>query len=240
MNQQIPLNFPWREGLAFEDFLAGENQGLVHTLQGIFSPNTVSQDTVSQHAAREQFVYLWGQRGVGKSHLLQAVCQWASEKSMTAAYLPLAEIRDYGPSLLEGMENLAVVCMDDLQSIVGNSEWEEALFHCYNRLRDSGTVLVAAADASPQGLGIQLPDLQTRLGWGPVFHVAELNDAEKIRAMQARAQKRGFDLPHEVAEYLLRRQARDMASLFALLDRLDEASMAQHRKLTIPFVRGLI
>jgi DnaA family protein len=230
MNQQLPLNFPWREGVSFDDFLTGENQGLVLTLRA----------SVSTDAARDQFVYVWGKTGAGKSHLLQAVCQWAADNHMAAAYLPLAELAEYGPSMLEGMENLAVVCVDDLQCIAGNAQWEEALFHFYNRLRDSGTVLVAAAEASPQGLAIQLPDLRTRLGWGPVFQVAELTEAEKIRAMQQRAQQRGFDLPNEVAEFLLRRHARDMASLFALLDRLDEASMAQHRKLTIPFVRGLI
>lgn len=230
MKQQIPLHFPWREGLAFEDFLGAENQGLVHVLRA----------SIAGEAAGEQFIYIWGPAGAGKSHLLQAVCQLASETTVSAAYLPLAEVVEYGPAALEGLENLAVVCLDDLQAIAGRDEWEEALFHCYNRLRDSSTVLVVAADASPQGLGIRLPDLQTRLGWGPVFHVAELSEKEKIQAMQTRAQKRGFDLPAEVAEYLLRRQARDMTSLFALLDRLDEASMAQHRKLTIPFVRGLL
>jgi DnaA family protein len=230
MNQQLPLNFPWREGVSFADFLPGKNQGLIHSLQA----------SISSKPTREQFIYIWGNMGLGKSHLLQAVCQGAADANLPAAYLPLVELAQYGPAMLEGMEGLAVVCVDDLQAIAGETLWEEALFHFYNRLRDAGTVLVAAANASPQGLAIQLPDLRTRLGWGPVFQLQELTEAEKIRAMQQRAQQRGFDLPKEVAEYLLRRHTRDMTSLFALLDRLDEASMAQHRKLTIPFVRGLI
>ena len=100
--------------------------------------------------------------------------------------------------------------------------------------------MIVAGDIAPKALPIKLADLQSRLSWGPVFHLQELNDENKIAALQLRAKTRGFELTEEVGLFLIRRSARDMPSLFALLERLDEASLAKHRKLTIPFVRELI
>ncbi|HHH47460.1 MAG TPA: DnaA regulatory inactivator Hda [Gammaproteobacteria bacterium] len=228
VGEQLPLAYAWREGLSFNDFCGAGNAAVVQSLQqGV-------------DGSGDQFIYLWGAPGVGKSHLLQAACERAAQQGRAVAYLPLAEFAEMPVEALDGLQSLSLVCLDDVQAVVGMAHWEEALFHLYNRLRDSGAVLLAAGDASPAGLTIELPDLRSRLGWGPVFRVQEPREDEKIHALQARARARGFDLPDEVARYLIRRSPRDMASLFALLDRLDQASLAQQRRLTIPFVRNLI
>lgn len=228
VHEQLPLSFSWRHGIRLDDFVAGDHAALVHSLRDCAA------------GQGEQFVYVWGGAGAGKSHLLQATCQAAAERGVAVAYLPLAELATYGPDILEGLEALALVCVDDLQLIAGRREWEEALFHFYNRLRDTQTTLVVAGDSSPAALPVALADLRSRLAWGPVFKLSELSDAEKIAALQRRAGLRGLELPDEVAQFLIRRSPRDMASLFALLDRLDRESLAQQRRLTIPFVRQLI
>jgi DnaA family protein len=228
IKEQLPLSFGWRDNVGFENFFTGPNAALVQCLRD------------SADGRGERFLYLWGGAGSGKSHLLQAACQYAAERDATVAYLPLADIAAYGVEILEGLESLALVCVDDLQVVAGQPQWEEALFHFYNRLRAADTVLIAAGEGSPAALPLTLPDLRSRLGWGPVFQLHALDDAGKIAALQLRATARGFDLPAEVAQYLIRRSPRDMGSLFALLDRLDEASLAQQRRLTIPFVRDLI
>jgi DnaA family protein len=228
VKEQLPLGFTWRYGIRFDDFVTGTHAALLHCLR----------DCAAGHG--EQFVYLWGGEAAGKSHLLQAACQAAAERGATVAYLPLADLAAYGPEIFEGLESLALVCVDDLQTVLGRPEWEEALFHFYNRLRAAQTALVAAGDSSPAALQMGLADLRSRLAWGPVFRLDELSDAEKISALQLRAKVRGFELPNEVAQFLIRRSPRDMTSLFALLDRLDRESLAQQRRLTIPFVRTLI
>ena len=228
VKEQLPLSFNWRHGVRFDDFIAGTHEALVHCLRDCAA------------GRGEQFVYLWGGAGAGKSHLLQATCQAAAERGVAVAYLPLAELAAYGPEILEGLEALALVCVDDLQAVLGRPEWEEALFHFYNRLRAAKTTLVVAGESGPAALPVGLADLRSRLAWGPVFKLDELSDAEKITALQARAKARGLELPDDVAQFLIRRSARDMASLFALLDRLDRESLAQQRRLTIPFVRTLI
>ena len=234
VTEQIPLRFAWQDGFSFENYFSGasleNNAEAVHHLRKITSGKSVD----------EQFLFLWGFAHVGKSHLLQAACQQAADSGLTVAYLPLTEIGDLQPEMFTGLEKLSLVCIDDVQALAGNKQCEEALFHLYNRMRDAGNKVIVAGNVAPNALPIALADLQSRLGWGPVFHLQELNDANKIAALQLRAKTRGFELTEEVGLFLIRRSARDMVSLFALLDKLDEASLAQHRKLTIPFVRGLI
>lgn len=220
---QLPLNIGLRDSATFSNFLPAANAAASHALQ----------------QAEEPFIYLWGASGSGKSHLLQAACHAVTEAGQPAIYIPLGE-PGMAPAMLEGMEQMELVCLDDVDAVVADEEWEQALFHLYNRLRDSGHRLVTAGSSAPASLGVKLPDLVSRLGWGPVFQLQGLSDEEKGEALQQRAANRGMQLPPEVAAYLLQRAPRDTHALFALLDRLDELSLAAQRKLTIPFVRELI
>lgn len=221
---QLTLGIGLRDSATFGNFLPDGNELVVQALQD----------------ETETTLYLWGPAGCGRTHLLQALCHQAVTRGAAPAYLPLRELVALSPAMLEGLEQQAVIGIDDVQAVAGRPEWEEALFHLYNRVRDAGHRLVASGEAPPQGLGLALPDLVTRLGWGPVFRLVALDDAGKRRALQLRARGRGMELPDEVADYLLRRSPRDMASLFSLLDQLDQASLAAQRKLTIPFVRQLV
>jgi DnaA family protein len=221
---QLPLRIGLRDSATFSNFFPAANAGACHTLQ----------------QGQEPFVYLWGAAGSGKSHLLQAACHAVTESGAAAIYLSFGEEEGMLPEMLEGMEQMSLVGLDNLQAVAGDADWELALFHFYNRLRDSGNRLVAAGNAAPAALGIRLPDLVSRLGWGPVFQLQVLSDEEKGAALQQRAANRGMQMPPEVAAYLMNRAPRDMHALFALLDRLDEVSLAAQRKLTIPFVREII
>ena len=223
-HQQIPLRIGLRDSATFANFHPGPNAAVVHALQ----------------SASEPFIYLGGVQGSGRSHLLQAACHAVSDAGGQAAYLPLEECMSMSPQMLEGMEQMALLALDDVELVGGNSEWEQALFHLYNRMRDAGHRMVVAANAAPAAIGIILPDLLSRLGWGPVFHLQPLNDSEKAATLCMRAHQRGMELPTEVADYLLNHASRDMHHLLELLELLDEGSLAAQRKLTIPVVRTFI
>lgn len=222
--QQLPLRIGLRDSATFGNFYAGPNAAALHALE----------------LGLEPFLYLWGGDGSGRSHLLQAACHAVSEAGGLCAYLPLAECAAMLPELLEGMEEMSLLCLDDIEYVAGNRGWELALFHLYNRMRDGGRRMVVAGNAAPAALGIELPDLVSRLGWGPVFQLQPLSDEQKSAALRLRARQRGMELSVEVADYLLNHASRDMHDLYALLERLDEGSLAAQRKLTIPFVRGFI
>lgn len=188
----------------------------------------------------ERFIYLWGNNGSGKSHLLQACCQEVSP-NQSSIYFPLSLLKEWGPEALEGMEEQDLICLDDIDLIAADSQWEEALFHFYNRIKDrEQKLLIISGKLPPAAMPIQLPDLKSRLGWGLVMQVNELSDDDKINTLKQHAQKRGFEFPASVGRYLMKRCSRNMHDLHQLLNYLDEASLAAKRKITIPFVKSTL
>lgn len=222
---QLPLGVGVRDDATLQGFWPGANSALV------------AQLGQQLDESGEPFIYLWGASGSGRTHLLQAACLEASERGARALYLPLRELGHFPPHMLEDLESLDLVAIDDLDRVIGRRRWEEALFHCFNRLRDANRRLVIAADASPRALPVRLPDLASRLGWGMTFHLQPLDDRGRLEALRLRAAQRGMVLPEEVGRYMLHRGPRRLAEMMALLARLDRASLSAQRKLTIPFVK---
>lgn len=227
MPQQIPL-FQHFHGVNFDNYWQGANAKVIELIKAYVS------------AVDQPCLYLWGKAGVGKSHLLQAACSYAQQQEKPAVYIPLAELNHMEPAIFQELENYALICIDDVDAVAKHEEWESALFHLFNRANERTAAMIFAATGKPSDLVIQLPDLRSRLAWGTVWHMQPLSDQDKLAALQLHARQRGFLLPEEVGNYLLQRWPRDMHSLFALLEKLDQASMAEHRKLTIPFVRQFL
>ncbi|MBF0470895.1 MAG: DnaA regulatory inactivator Hda [Gammaproteobacteria bacterium] len=221
---QNPLPFHLEEALTFANFEVGRNGELISQLK---------DPTVS-------FLFLQGEGGCGKSHLLQAVCSAASARGEIARFLPLQQLFALGASVLEGIEGSAVVAIDDLQQIAGVAAWEEALFHLYNRMREGGGRVLVSGDALPAALGITTPDLLSRLQWGTIYTIAPLGDEARGRVMQRLAKVQGLQLSDAVVRYLLLRVPRTMPQLLELIQGLDYASMATKRRLTVPFVRDYL
>ena len=233
MSQQLSLNLRLKDGSAFSNFLAGPNREALERLRAAVV--TVA----TRDKAPEPMLYLWGAEGSGKTHLLQAACRLAQDLGMAPAYVPLADVMTLTPTLLEGIEATPLVCLDDVERTAGRAEWEMALFSLIERLRTAGGMLVIGAIAPPDRLGLRLPDLVSRLAWGAVYALQPLDDTQKLEAVRLRAHHRGFDMPEDVARYILNRYPRDLPSLFGLLDRIDQASLAEQRRVTIPFLRHL-
>lgn len=230
MSAQLPLNVRLRDSSSFDNYWSGRNREAVACLKAAL---------VGDGRPAETFIYLWGEPGTGRTHLLEAACHMAHAHGRSAAYVPLAEARNLAPALLEDRELTALVCLDDLDTIVGDKDWEQALFALTERRRASRSALVVSARRAPAQLGLALPDLASRLAWGLVYQLHGLSDDDKLDAIRLRAGRRGLALSDEVIRYILQRYARDLHSLFGLLDRLDQASLAQQRRITIPFLRGL-
>jgi DnaA-homolog protein len=182
-------------------------------------------------------IWLWGGSGSGKSHLLQALC---AATAGPAAYIPLtatAAGAALPPEALRGFADCGVVCLDDVTAVAGNLDWERALFRLFNEAQESRSRLVFAARAAPRAIEWRLDDWRSRAAACVVYQVRELDEADRARALELRAEQRGLNLPAETRDYLMKRMPRDLHSLFDLLDELDEASLAAQRRLTIPFIR---
>ena len=187
-------------------------------------------------AGGPRVLWLWGRAGSGKTHLLQATCAAAGERGEPAAYIDLATAP--GPAMLDGCESLATVCLDALDAVAADPEWNAALFRLYTLLQDGQGRLVVASRSPPAGVALTLPDLRSRLLAASVHQLAELDDAGQCAALRLRAAARGLELSEDAALYLVHRLPRDMHSLFDVLERLDQASLVAQRRLTIPFLRA--
>ena len=223
--RQLPLGVQLGVSLRFDTFAAGANSAAVEALR-------LLADGVSRTP-----VWIYGSPGSGRSHLLQAACAEAGRNGRPAAYLPLAQLRADGPQLLDGFEQLALVAIDDLDSIAGDAPFEAALFTLYNGLADNGRNLAIAAAGSPAASLVRLPDLASRLAAMDVHRIEPLAESQQPDALRRRAERRGLELPDETLAFLTRRAPRDFATLCRMLDALDTASLAAQRRLTVPFVR---
>jgi len=232
MSYQLSLNLRLKDGSSFSNFLPATNLEALERLRA-----TVV--AAAQDETRESALFLWGVSGSGKTHLLQAACRLAQEFGIAPIYVPLAEASGLSLSLLEDVGDMPLVCLDDADRIAGKPEWETALFSLSEHLRHARGTLIAAASGGPNHIGLRMPELSTRLAWGPVYQLQPLDDLEKLDAVRLRARNRGFEMPEEVVRYILNRYPRDTHSLFDLLDRIDRASLAHQRRVTIPFIRSM-
>jgi DnaA-homolog protein len=230
--QQLSLGVSLNDDATFQNFYAPAATPNAQVLSAL---------RLQIETANEPFIFLWGAAGCGLTHLLQGACHHAQTLHKSFQYFPLRDLAGYAPDeLFVGLEELDVVVLDALDVVIDRPEWELALFNLFNRLRDTGKLLLVAAVQGPQELAVSLPDLKSRLQWGATFHVHTLDDVQKQAALQFRAKARGLELSDEVAAYIIQRLPRDMNELFWQLNRLDHASLAEQRKLTIPFVKKVL
>ncbi len=227
MIEQLALGVTLRDEATLDNFYVAEsNQLLWSHLQSAIE-------------GKESFVFLWGAPSSGKTHLLQACCHAWPERVQAACYLPL-DLATLEPDVLHSLENIPLVCLDNIERVMGNAEWEEALFHFYNRAKEARTVLIVASRFPPRQLPCSLADLQSRLSSGLTCALMSLSDDEKITVLTLRAKHLGLTLSSEVALFLMRRYSQDLAHLCDLLVYLDRSTLAAQRKLTIRFVKTVL
>lgn len=225
---QETLQFEFQATQTFDSYFPGNNAEVIAHLKHMADDDG------------EQQILIWGDAGCGKSHLLQASCRHAQSLGLEPFYLQFPPDSLPSPALLDGMESVEWVCFDDLQHIAGDSAWETAFFNFYNKHRQNNNKLLIAADCPPIFLPMLLPDLKTRMAWGLTLKLHPLRDDQLIEALAYKAHFLGFDLSPAVGRFLLNHYVHDMAMLWQLLNKIDRATLAAQRKLTVPFLKQIL
>jgi len=194
--KQLLLDIKPASPPSLQNFMAGRNAEALASLMAAVHPSGASH-----------FIYLWGEAGSGKSHLLKACAA----------------------------QNVMVV--DDVHLLSADAQID--LFNRYNQIKETHGSLITAGLHAPTQMGLR-DDLATRLAWGLVYQLHALNDAEKSLALQNHAMERGMRLPSEVVDYCLRYLRRDLSTLMATLDALDEWSLTTKKPITVPLLRQLL
>jgi DnaA-homolog protein len=218
--RQLLLDLGAEKPQTLETFVVGQNAELAQLLARFAKR--------ADGMPHERFVYLWGEAGAGRTHLLRALAD-----APQARYIPAGAPED--DYLFD--ESITLYLMDDCDQL--SPDAQIAAFALFNQVRENGALLVSAGDKPPAGLALR-EDLRTRLGWGLIYQVHGLTDEEKIAALTQAAQARGMTLSPGVLPYLITHFRRDMRSLSAMLDALDEYSLETQRPVTLPLLRSLL
>ena len=224
---QVPLSFRVDVELSFENFYWPEETAWLAALAEL------------AEGPEPQWIYLCGQSGCGVSHLLQAVAAAADRAGESCIYIDLEIAAGSAPEdVLENIEQVALVCLDNIDKVAGRPAWEQALFSLLDQLRVAGrSRLLLGSHAVVNEMPVALADLRSRLAWCAVFQVPELEDGEKAALLAFRAERLGLELRQEVAEFLLNRCSRSLPELMQTLQRLDRAALVSQRRLTIPWIK---
>lgn len=224
---QILLPLEQRRPDRFEDFVTGPNAAVVAALREV-------------PAGGERCVFLHGPEGSGKSHLLNALCNRVQEAGGAAFYIVPGALPEIAAASLKGLECFELVCVDDIDLVAGSRAWEEALFHCFNRLREAGRSLVVSSAVPLASIAFALPDLHSRLSWGLRLRLEPLDDDAKGEVLDRRARALGIELPEDVRRFLLSRTSRNLGRLVDTLEALRVAALAGKRRLTLPLAREVL
>jgi DnaA family protein len=217
MTQQLALKFRLDGHTRLDDYIGEAGSKLVH-LSG--------------------FIYLSGSKGSGKSHLLQGICHRAASQRHSAIYLTALSILE--PEVLEGLEQADLVCLDDVDEILELADWQLALFHLINAVKDAGNTLIVSSTNPVSGLKLELGDLDSRIKGAYLLSTDQLDDEQKLEVLERKARRRGFDMSLEVCRFILGRSRRDMHHLAHLVDQLDKETLRRQKKVTIPFVKAAL
>lgn len=230
--QQLPLQVSLPEDAQLDALYAGANEWFRDWLQANWS---------SCDRANETSVVIEARPGYGCTHWLQAICRQGEDAGLPVFYLNLADVAEQSPEVLQGMSTMALLCLDDVDQVLGKPDWDEALFHLFNEQRERGHRLAIGVQQPLSSLrAVTLPDLHSRLTWG--LRVALKLPEDEIQwenAILWLANQRGLSINEETAKYLALRGPRDWRGLADLLSELDTEALAAKRRITPPFIRGI-
>ena len=228
MSNPKQLTFPWNKDnkSSFDSFYASKlNKHLLSLLQN----NAFKDDLL-----------IFGTKDSGKTYLLQALCNYFSNQGKSSFYLPMKQAKELSVDILESLENMELVCIDGIESIVGNKVWEIGLFNLINRSLNSENRLIFTSSKNIDVMNFELKDLDSRLRKIQSHELYALADDEILSALKHIANLRSIELGSKEAQYLLTYANRNISDLVQILESLDQLSMEMKRKITIPLIKEVI
>lgn len=202
------------------------------------SSNKVVIDSIKDD--KNKLLWIAGLKGSGKTHILQATINYMDNGINRLLYLPMRESKDFTPDILDNLDQFDLVAIDDIENVIGDFSWEEQLLILYEELIHTKSRILVSSSDTPQGLSFKLPDLASRFSLGLVDRLKPMNEEQMIEAISLHAKVRGFNLPQDVAKYLISRVPRDVSVLVDIIKLLDYESLSKQRKLTIPFIKTVL
>ncbi len=230
---QLPLKINLDSSATLASFFVGLNVELIENIKTYLDYDLHRQDNTNM-------LFIWGAESSGKSHLAQAICRLFDQScEKTCVYLPLNNTQ-ISYHILDGLAEVDLVCIDNLESIKGDQNWQVALFNLYNELKDLGKKLIIFSNETPLQMQMELADLSSRLSSIPLYKLQKIDEKKLIEFVQSSGINVGMGISIDVATFILNRSDRSIINLKKIIHTLDEQSLTHQRKITIPFVKEIL
>ena len=224
---QMVLPLAHSDKASFDNYWVGDNYELVAALRSIVQ------------IGDPKLLYFYGPASAGKSHLLFAAMRLAKQDNVNTGYLSLSD-KHVNVDMLEMATNQSLVFIDNIDAWAGDEENERALFTLFEQIKHAGGQLVITSAQPPESSGFVIVDLVSRLLSGLIYGLYELSEEQQLDAIKMRANQRGLSISDDTVKYLLKRSSRDNRELFKILELIDQASLVEQRRITIPFIQSLL
>ena len=227
MNNPRQLTFPWKKN--FKSSLSSfycdpKNKRLLNELKNLEGGD----------------IFIYGTRNIGKTYLLQAICNYYNTNSRSSLYIPLKDVKSYDTAIIDNVSSLDLVCVDGLDQIANKLEWEIALFNLINNCLNTECRLIFSANFQHKTLQFGLPDLESRIKKLNSFEMMPVQDIYLKEALLHISAFRSINLGEKEIKYLLGYTKRNLSDLVLIIERLDSLSMELKRKITIPLIKDYL
>ena len=228
MNKPKQLTFPWNtiNKSSLEGFYTSKDN--LH-LVSILKDKTFQDD-----------LFIYGSKESGKTYLLQAMCNSYSSDNKSSLYMPLEKAMNYGVEIFESLENIQIICLDGIENVISDIEWEKAIFNLINKALISKSRLIMTSSENLKSLNFYLPDLESRLRKIESYELMPIQDKDILDALQYISKLKTINLGDKEARYLVTYAQRNISNLVKILESLDQLSMEMKRKITIPLIKEVI
>ena len=228
MNKPKQLTFPW-------------NKVNKSSLEGFYTSQENSHlVSILKDANFSDDLFIYGTKESGKTFLLQALCNSYSSMSKSSLYIPLHKVMNYGVEIFESLENMNLICVDDIEEAISKIEWEKAIFNLINKALISKSRLILSSSQDLKSLNFALPDLESRIRKIQSFELYPINDKDIFDALKYISKLTSINLGDKEAKYLVTYSQRNISNLVQILESLDQLSMEMKRKITIPLIKEVI
>ena len=225
MNNPQQLIFPWsKKSIAIFDHFYMDDLNL----------------HIKDALLKQDDLFLYGIPGTGKSFLMQSLCNYYTSSKKTSLYIPLNEVKEYRSDFLDSLEELDLICIDEVDSIAGDDIWEVAIFNLINNCLISRCRLIFCSQLNPSSINFNLADLISRIKKIDHMELLPISDNNLRDALKFIIDIRSIKIGNNEIDYLLRHSRRNIKNLVKIIEKLDQLSLKLKRRITIPLIKELI
>jgi DnaA-homolog protein len=228
MSNPKQLTFPW-------------NRSFQSSFKGFYiDPQNKQLISILKNIPINENIYIYGLKNSGKTYLLQSLCNEYSKNNKSSLFLPLMDVTKYGVEIIDSIENMDLVCIDGLEAVSQNKEWEIGLFNLINNAQQTGCRLVFTSSSEEGAINFSLADLDSRIRKFQSHEIFPISDDHLLKALKKITNLRSISLGEKEAQYLITYTKRNIADLTIILESLDQLSMENKRRITIPLIKELL